>query len=114
MSHGPYVVFSGTIESGNTSSRPIDLGRAWKTCYFELGTIASANTYAIFAAASASGTYRQVKLPITPATLPLAVYSTTAKQGFQMIPSGLRYLKISVTTAVTDGLGFIVLCGDYV
>jgi hypothetical protein len=82
--------------------------------YIDLPTIASANSFFIYGATRLDGTYRQVKLPVSPTTLPLYEYATTAKNGFQPLPSGLRFIKVMIASAATDGQRFLVICGDYV
>ena len=113
MSYGPNAVFTFSIASGTTSSPALDLGRSWKFSYLEVKSMASLNSIFIRAASSFDSTYRQVKVAFYASTLPFYEYSAGAQNGYVQIPTGLRYVQVTVASAFTNGQSFTIVCGDY-
>jgi len=116
MAHGHgFRVFSVTIASGATLSSEIDLGRLFQKVYIDPTGANSEVRYQ--AAEKASGTYRQVYLPQAAGTSTVQAniwkVASAVSGGVIEGPTGLRYLKIETTAAVSDGATLKLICGDF-
>jgi len=121
MSHGPYSVFTGiTVASAASTSGEVDLSRAWKTVYLDIGTMSTGmaiNIWAAHATTADGGTYRPVYHPTVNAatvlTNPFVISGVVgANGGCVPMPNGLRYFKVVLTGVVSGGALFKAICSD--
>ena len=121
MSHGPLSVFTGiTVASGASTSGEVDLARAWKTVYLDIGTMSTGMAVGIWAAhalAADGGVYRPVYHPTinsaTVATSQFLISGVVGTNGGTVpIPNGFRYFKVVLTGVVSGGALFKAICSD--
>ena len=117
MSYGVSKTYQVTMTSGATLTSALDLSsRSWTTIYFEIPSMASGTDFYIRGAASLQGTYRIVKHPILNAPffdINTFVIGSLCTDRLVLIPTGLRYVKIEQSTAMTDTVStFNLICSD--
>lgn len=117
MSATPPTVYVITMPSGATLTSAVDLQRNWKTVYLDFVTFSTAANLFVHAAPTSDGTYRRVfHPPLNSSTVGVNVFtiSTAASGGYVPIPNGIRFLKIEIGTAPTDGATapFKIICSD--
>lgn len=121
MSHGLYKVYASTMASGGTMSSEVDLGRAFKTVYLVIPTMATASNgmyiYAADKASAASGVYRILMHPsINSSTVTTNQHIITSAATNCIVPLptglGLQYLKVNTNATVANGCLFQFLCSD--
>lgn len=113
MSYGPISVFTVTMASAGTLSSEISLGRAWKLAY--LDPTGANSEVRIQGTTEAGGTYRQIYHPsINSSTVGANIFKipSSVSGGLIPIPTGLKFLKVETTAAVTNGQAFKIICSD--
>ena len=116
MSHGLTTVYTSTMASGATMSSEVDLGRAYRTVFLVIPTMATAsNGMYIYSSDASGGTYRAVMHPaINSATVGDNVYTIASAltNAVVPIPAGLRFLKVNTDATVANGCSFKIICSD--
>jgi len=117
MSYGVVKTYQSTMTSGLTLTSAFDLSsRAWSSIYFDIPSMASGTDFYIQGAAALTGTYRRVKHPFINAPYVETntfVIGSLCTNRLVLIPTGLRYLKIEQSTAMTDTAStFNLICSD--
>jgi hypothetical protein len=107
--------FAVTMASGGTLTSALNLGKTFQKVYLDVPSMTSNSNIHIHAAASVSGTYRRVALPVIgTATIghnTFTIGSATTNRVLE-IPAGLQFIKIETTATCDSGQIFNVLCED--
>lgn len=116
MSHGPVSQFSISIASGVTLTSSISLGtRAWKTVYVSIPTMVSGSDFFIQGSGDDS-TYRRIIHPIVNSSSVQAntfIIGSGATNKIVPIPNGFAFIKVELSTAMTDTTStFKIICSD--
>ena len=104
------------MTSDTTLSSEIDLQRSFSKNYLEVPTMTSGTDIFIQAACESQGDYRRVnhEVPNTSSVQSHTfVIGSATTQKMVPIPSGFRYLKVELSTAMTaTAVIFKVICSD--
>ena len=117
MSYGVVKVFTGTMTTGATLTSHYDLSeRAWTIIYLDIPSMASGSDFYIQGAATDSSTFRRIHHPVINAATfdsnTFVVGSSVANR-LVLIPTGLRFIKVEQSTAMTDTASvFNLICSD--
>src|SRR5688500_8827229 len=105
MSIGKVSAFDVSIASGASTSTAIDLGRGYNKVVYDCTGAGGASMF--FAAASFTGTYKQIRYPIASGmSAPQTATVGSAMSGSLVeVPElkGLQYVKVAATGTVADG-----------
>ena len=117
MSHGPLSVFSDSIASGASTSVGVDLARAWKTVWLQIGTMSTGVNLNVHAKQASSDSYYTVYHPCinsSTVTTNSFVISSGVGTGGGMValPNGFQYMRFVGTGVVSGGVVFKVICSD--
>jgi hypothetical protein len=102
-----FRVINATLPSNTTLGTACDLGAGAKTVYLQLGTMATGAQIRILAAEALGGTYLPVHRPLINVTATSAIpeifqFVTATSAGMHPLPEGLRFVKIQISTLVSD------------
>jgi hypothetical protein len=107
MSYLPTRVFAfATMASGSTLSTYINVSVSYNKILLEVPTMTSGTNIYMQGAVSASGTFRRIMNPSTNVTGVAPSYFNIASSvtggNFVEVPFVLPYMKVELTTAMTD------------
>jgi len=119
MASETVTYFSKSIATGLSATSAYDLGRAWSKVYLEIPALsATVSTQScgvfIYAAATLDGTYRPIAFD-TNVSFPTAAawnVSAVVSNIMHRIPDGFRYLKVELTSTVSNTTVFNIICKD--
>lgn len=117
MSHGPIAVYTDTIASGASTSAGINIARAWKTVWLQVGTMSTGVNLNVHGKATSSGDYYPVYHPaINSSTVTTNSFVVAASVGtlggMVAMPSGFQYMRFVGTGVVSGGVTFKAICSD--
>jgi hypothetical protein len=115
MSVGVFQVFYKTMVSGGTSTSGYDFGRAFQKVYLEIPSLTSGTDFYLQASSDGS-TFRRLMQPVVNTSsvqVQTFVIGSAATNRIVEVPAGHRYMKVEVTTALTDTVNvFKFICGN--
>jgi hypothetical protein len=110
-----YTVFTQSIASNTTLGSMIDLGGAWEKVFLDVPVKASGSV-CIQAAAQSTGTFKRVAVDNLNTLTAHADFTINSSITSRMVPvpiNGLRYIKIELTTLISDATStWNVICGN--
>jgi len=110
---GAAVHFSMHVATGTTLSSSLDLGAAYNQVTLGVPTMTSGANIYVHAAGSDRGTYRKIfhKPTAVSAGVINVVLNSSVTQCFVPLDFGARYLKLELTTKMSDSShAFDVIC----
>ena len=117
MSYGVVRGYIGTMATGATLTSSFNLSeRSWTIVYIDIPSMASGTDIYIQGAASSGGPFRRIHHPVLNAATfesNTFVIGSSCTNRLVLIPTGLRFLKIEQSTAMTDTASvFNLICSD--
>ena len=115
MSVGVNQVFYKTLASGATSSSGYDFGRAFQNVYLEIPSMASGSDFYIQGSSDGTTFRRVMHPPVASSSIQVQTFviGSAATGRIVQVPAGFRYMKVEVSTALTDTVStFNFICGN--
>lgn len=117
MSHGPISVFTDTIASGASTSAGLNLTRAWKTVWLQVGTMSTGVNLNVHARVNTTADYYPIYHPaINSSTVTTNSFVVSAgvgtAGGMVPMPNGFQHMRFVGTGVVSGGVTFKVICSD--
>ena len=102
-----FRVINATMSSNTTLGTACDLGAGCAKAFLQLPTMATATQVRILAAEAIGGTYLPLHRPLIVNTATSAVpeifqFVTATSAGMHPLPSGIRFVKIQISTLTSD------------